>query len=127
MGAVKSASLVRYWCSKNDETLQRTANIYHSGVTKRERDEFVNSRSFRNKIPIDMTIEKIPWGIIEPYKSKTDIINKFKIYSTDPVIGKGKKTGRVCESYYDIDHTNFVKQKNNDDQNYKMKNKKILR
>ena len=100
-------------------------DIYNSGVSKRERDEFFKSRSIRNTIPVDMTVEKTPWGIIEPFKGKTGIVNKFKIFSIDPVIGKGKKTGRVCETYYDIDHNNFVKQINNDDINHKMKNKKI--
>jgi hypothetical protein len=100
-------------------------DIYNIGVTKREKDELINSRVLRNNIPDDMTLETIPYGIIEPFKNKTGVINKLKIYSIDPIVGKGKKTGRVCETYYDSDHNNFIKQIDNNNVIIKMKNKKI--
>ena len=64
---------------------------------------------------------------MEPSKNKDNFVNKLKIFSTDPVVGKGKKTGRVCETYYDTDHNKFLNQINKTkDEKYKFKNKKVL-
>jgi hypothetical protein len=100
-------------------------DTYNLGVTKRERDEFAKSRIIKDNIPVDMTLEKIPWGIIEPHKVKDNIINKFKIFSIDQVIGKGKKTGRVCDTFQDKDHKEFIKQIDIKNLDIKMKNKKL--
>jgi hypothetical protein len=100
-------------------------DTYNLGVTKRERDEFAKSRIKKASIPADMTLEKIPWGIIEPHKLKENIINKFKIFSIDQVIGKGKKTGRVCDTFQDKEHKDFMKQIDSINPDIKMKNKKL--
>jgi hypothetical protein len=100
-------------------------DTYNLGVTKRERDEFAKSRIKKGGVPADMTLEKIPWGIIEPHKLKENIINKFKIFSIDQVIGKGKKTGRVCDTFQDKEHKEFIKQIDSINPDIKMKNKKL--
>jgi hypothetical protein len=102
----------------------KDTNIFNVDLSKRERDELLKSRKVANTIPADMAKEEIPWGSIEPFKSKDTFINKIKIFSTDPVIGKGVKTGRVCETYYDVDHNKFIKQINKDEK-MKFKNKKL--
>jgi hypothetical protein len=106
----------------------KDTDVFNMDITKRERDEFAKTRKIPNNLPQDISLEEMPWGFLEPFKIKNkDIfINKFKIFSTDPVIGKGKKTGRVCESYNDTDHNKFLNQinKTNGD-NYKFKNKII--
>jgi hypothetical protein len=100
-------------------------DTYNLGLTKRERDEFAKSRIKKDGVPADMTLELMPWGIIEPHKMKEHIINKFKIFSIDQVIGKGKKTGRVCDTFQDKDHKEFLKQIDNINSDIKMKNKKL--
>ena len=104
----------------------KDTDVFNMDITKRERDEFAKMRKIATNLPQDMSLEEMPWGFLEPFKNKDTFINKLKIFSTDPVIGKGKKTGRVCETYYDIDHNKFLNQinKTNGD-NYKFKNKKI--
>jgi len=105
----------------------KDTDVFNMDVTKRERDEFAKMRKKTSNIPDDMTLEKMPWGFIEPAKNKEEYINKLKIFSTDPVLGKGKKTGRVCETYYDTDHNRFLNQINETDkEKYKFKNKKVL-
>jgi hypothetical protein len=100
-------------------------DTYNLGVTKRERDEFAKSRVKKDGVPEDMTLEVIPWGIIEPHKMKENIVNKFKIFSIDQIIGKGKKTGRVCDTFQDKDHKEFIKQIDSANPDIKMKNKKL--
>lgn len=100
-------------------------DTYNLGVTKRERDEFAKSRVKKDGVPEDMTLETIPWGIIEPHKMKENIVNKFKIFSIDQIIGKGKKTGRVCDTFQDKDHKEFIKQIDSANPDIKMKNKKL--
>ena len=104
----------------------KDTDVFNMDITKRERDEFAKMRKIPYNLPTDMSLEEMPWGFLEPFKNKDTFINKLKIFSTDPVIGKGKKTGRVCETYYDTDHNKFLNQinKTNGD-NYKFKNKKI--
>ena len=64
---------------------------------------------------------------METSKNNDNFINKINIVSTDPVVCKGKKTGRVCETYYDTDHNKFLNQINKTkDEKYKFKNKKVL-
>ena len=105
----------------------KDTDIFNMDLSKRERDEFAKMRKSALSIPNDMTLEEMPWGFIEPSKNKEFFINKLKIFSTDPVIGKGKKTGRVCETYYDIDHNKFLNQINKtNNEKYKFKNKKVL-
>lgn len=100
-------------------------DTYNLGVTKRERDEFAKSRIKKIGVPEDMTLEVIPWGIIEPHKMKENIVNKFKIFSIDKIIGKGKKTGRVCDTFQDKDHKEIIKQIDSTNPGIKMKNKKL--
>ena len=104
------------------------SNNFNIDVSKKEREEFAKYRKKIQSIPEDMTLEDTPWGIIEPTKSKSIIINKFKIFSTDPVVGKGKKTGRVCDTYSkESEHIKFYNQinKTNIDKN-NFKNKKVF-
>ena len=101
-------------------------NIFNVDLTKRERDELFKSRKKSINIPDDMTKEDMPWGTIESFKNKDNFINKLKIFSTDPVVGKGIKTGRVCETYHDSDHNKFINQINKTkDEKMKFKNKKL--
>ena len=59
-----------------------------------------------------MELEDTPWGIIEPqyFKKEGLVKNNFKIFSTDAVVGKGKKIGRVCSFYNKKEHHTFIKQ-----------------
>ena len=105
----------------------KDTDVFNADVSKRERDEFAKMRKSQLVIPTDMTLEEMPWGFMEPSKNKDIFVNKLKIFSTDPVVGKGKKTGRVCETYYDTDHNKFLNQINKTkDEKYKFKNKKVL-
>ena len=105
----------------------KDTNIFNADISKRERDELAKMRKPALVIPKNMTLEEMPWGFIEPSKNKDNFINKLKIFSTDPVVGKGKKTGRVCETYYDTDHNKILNQINKtNDNKYKFKNKKVL-
>ena len=105
----------------------KDTDVFNADVSKRERDEFAKMRKSALAIPSDMTLEEMPWGFMEPSKNKDNFVNKLKIFSTDPVVGKGKKTGRVCETYYDTDHNKFLNQINKTkDEKYKFKNKKVL-
>jgi hypothetical protein len=105
----------------------KDTDVFNADVSKRERDEFAKMRKSPLAIPNDMTLEEMPWGFMEPSKNKDNFVNKLKIFSTDPVVGKGKKTGRVCETYYDTDHNKFLNQINKTkDEKYKFKNKKVL-
>jgi len=103
-------------------------NNFNMDISKKEREEFAKYRKKIQTIPEDMTQEDKPWGIIEPTKSKSIVINKFKIFSTDPIVGKGKKTGRVCDTYNkETEHMKFYNQINNtniDKNNFK--NKKVF-
>ena len=103
----------------------KDTDVFNMDITKRERDEFAKMRKIPYNLPTDMSLEEMPWGFLEPSKSKDTFINKLKIFSTE--LGKGKKTGRVCETYNDTYHNKFLNQinKTNGD-NYKFKNKPIL-
>lgn len=113
--------------AKFDINMLSTETNKFENASKRMIDEFVKSRKKSIQLPNDMSREEIPWGFIEPAKSKDTIINKFKIFSTDPVVGKGKKTGRVCDSYQDIDRNRFLNQINKTrDDKHKFKNRNIF-
>jgi hypothetical protein len=92
--------------------------IWSESLTITEQKEFAKYRNSKiTVIPENMELEEMPWGIIEPQFIKKDNIikNTFKIFSTDAVVGKGKKIGRVCTFYNKAEHNNFIKQieKNN--------------
>jgi len=99
----------------------KTNNEQNVGPTSTYiRDYFNNRVNNNNYIPQDMTDEKTAWGII--VRSKNKYI--FKLFST----GNGKKTGHVCDTYTDDDHTVFINQlvSSKAAGNVKMKNKKLL-
>ena len=82
-------------------------------LTITEQKEFAKSRNGKIKeIPENMELEDTPWGIIEPqyFKKEGVVKNNFKIFSTDAVVGKGKKIGRVCSFYNKKEHHTFIKQ-----------------
>jgi len=82
-------------------------------LTITEQKEFAKSRNGKIKeIPENMELEDTPWGIIEPqyFKKEGLVKNNFKIFSTDAVVGKGKKIGRVCSFYNKKEHHTFIKQ-----------------
>ena len=86
---------------------------WNESLTITEQKEFAKNRNNEIMvIPENMELEEMPWGIIEPqYLKKENIIkNNFKIFSTDAVVGKGKKIGRVCSFYKKEEHHNFIKQ-----------------
>ena len=92
--------------------------IWSESLTITEQKEFAKYRNSKITVmPQNMELEEMPWGIIEPQFIKKDNIikNTFKIFSTDAVVGKGKKIGRVCSFYNKAEHNNFIKQieKNN--------------
>tara|TARA_B100000795_G_scaffold270051_1_gene262237 strand:- start:16186 stop:19650 length:3465 start_codon:yes stop_codon:yes gene_type:complete len=113
--------------NKIDINIYSTETKKFENASKRMIDDFFKSRKKKIELPFDITREEMPWGVIEPVKNKETIINKFKIYSTDPIVGKGKKTGRVCDTYQDIDHNKFINQINKTkDGEHKYKNKKFF-
>jgi len=65
--------------------------------------EYFSNRIYNNVyIPPDMTKEKTGWGIIVRSKNKYVL----KLFTT----GNGKKTGRVCDTFKDEDHTILLKE-----------------
>jgi hypothetical protein len=107
--------------NKNNEDIKNLDISLYNNVEKRwsesltitEQKEFAKYRNSKiTVIPENMELEDMPWGIIEPQFIKKDNIikNTFKIFSTDAVIGKGKKIGRVCTFYNKTEHNNFIKQ-----------------
>ena len=101
-----------YNTTTNNEQNVGPASIYMK--------EYFGNRINNNMyVPHDMSNEKTPWGIIIRAKNKYIL----KIFST----GDGKKTGRVCETYTDEDHTTFINQLLQiSNASIKMKNKKLL-
>lgn len=70
--------------------------------------------TMRKKIEIpNMNIEKAPWGIIIPEKTKKS--NVFKLLTAGSSIGK--KTGIACTSLKKNEHAGIFKQINLDDEN----------
>ena len=107
--------------NKNNEDIKNLDISLYNNVEKRwsesltitEQKEFAKYRNSKIVvIPENMELEDMPWGIIEPQFIKKDNIikNTFKIFSTDAVVGKGKKIGRVCTFYNKAEHNNFIKQ-----------------
>ena len=107
--------------NKNNEDIKNLDISLYNNVEKRwsesltitEQKEFAKYRNSKIiVIPENMELEEMPWGIIEPQFIKKDNIikNTFKIFSTDAVVGKGKKIGRVCTFYNKTEHNNFIKQ-----------------
>jgi hypothetical protein len=107
--------------NKNNEDIKNLDISLYNNAEKRwsesltitEQKEFAKYRNSKiTVIPENMELEEMPWGIIEPQFIKKDNIikNTFKIFSTDAVIGKGKKIGRVCTFYNKAEHNNFIKQ-----------------
>ena len=107
--------------NKNNEDIKNLDISLYNNVEKRwiesltitEQKEFAKYRNSKiTVIPENMELEEMPWGIIEPQFIKKDNIikNTFKIFSTDAVVGKGKKIGRVCTFYNKAEHNNFIKQ-----------------
>jgi len=107
--------------NKNNEDIKNLDISLYNNAEKRwsesltitEQKEFAKYRNSKfTVIPENMELEEMPWGIIEPQFIKKDNIikNIFKIFSTDAVIGKGKKIGRVCTFYNKAEHNNFIKQ-----------------
>lgn len=107
--------------NKNNEDIKNLDISLYNNVEKRwiesltitEQKEFAKYRNSKiSTIPENMELEDMPWGIIEPQFIKKDNIikNIFKIFSTDAVVGKGKKIGRVCSFYNKKEHNNFIKQ-----------------
>ncbi len=82
-------------------------------LTITQQKEFSKNRSNDiMTIPENMELEEMPWGIIEPqyFKKENIIKNNFKIFSTDAIVGKGKKIGRVCSFYNKKEQHTFIKQ-----------------
>ena len=107
--------------NKNNEDIKNLDISLYNNAEKRwiesltitEQKEFAKYRNSKiTVIPENMELEDMPWGIIEPQFIKKDNIikNTFKIFSTDAVVGKGKKIGRVCTFYNKTEHNNFIKQ-----------------
>ena len=107
--------------NKNNEDIKNLDISLYNNAEKRwiesltitEQKEFAKYRNSKiTVIPENMELEEMPWGIIEPQFIKKDNIikNTFKIFSTDAVVGKGKKIGRVCTFYNKAEHNNFIKQ-----------------
>ena len=107
--------------NKNNEDIKNLDISLYNNAEKRwiesltitEQKEFAKYRNSKiTVIPENMELEDMPWGIIEPQFIKKDNIikNTFKIFSTDAVVGKGKKIGRVCTFYNKAEHNNFIKQ-----------------
>jgi len=107
--------------NKNSEDIKNLDISLYNNVEKQwveslkitEQKEFAKYRNRKiTVIPENMELEDMPWGIIEPQFIKKDNIikNIFKIFSTDAVVGKGKKIGRVCTFYNKAEHNNFIKQ-----------------
>jgi hypothetical protein len=107
--------------NKNNEDIKNLDISLYNNVEKRwsesltitEQKEFAKYRNSKiTVIPENMELEDMPWGIIEPQiiKKENIIKNTFKIFSTDVVVGKGKKIGRVCTFYNKAEHNNFIKQ-----------------
>lgn len=88
--------------NKNNEDIKNLDISLYNNIEKRwiesltitEQKEFAKYRNSKiSTIPENMELENMPWGIIEPQFIKKDNIikNIFKIFSTDAVVGKGKK------------------------------------
>jgi len=91
--------------------IKNNIKLYNVNIKKEQNPrpqyikEYYSNRINNNVyIPYDMTNEKTGWGIIERAKNKYVL----KLFTT----GKGKKTGRVCSTYKDEEHTIFLKELN---------------
>jgi hypothetical protein len=76
----------------------------YKDATDKEKDELIKNRIKYPSVPIDMTQEKMPWGVFVPKasKDKKTIMNVFKLFTTGESVGK--KTGIDCTSLKKNEH-----------------------
>jgi len=92
------------------------------GITETELKEIKKHRYKIQTIPVNMELEKMPFGLILPDEDKKSkkIKNIVKIFSTDTDKGRGRK----CKDWNITELNKFINQLDND--NTKMKNKELL-
>ena len=105
------AEYLKYIDEMQKINIKKNIKLYNMNIKNEQNPrpqyikEYYSNRINNNVyIPYDMTNEKTGWGIIERSKNKYVL----KLFTT----GKGKKTGRVCNSYKDEEHTVFLKELN---------------
>jgi hypothetical protein len=105
------AEYLKYIDEMQKINIKKNIKLYNMNIKNEQNPrpqyikEYYSNRKNNNVyIPYDMTKEKTGWGIIERLKNQYIL----KLFTT----GKGKKTGRVCFTYKEEEHTAFLKELN---------------